>query len=76
MVTTLKLPSPILVSQLIPKVVIAVGGVVVGAFSGMLSDFFYYSYSSKCVTKPCRSTTVDLLLGVRYIGKEVNNIIT
>ena len=55
--------------------VIAVGGVVVSAFSGMLSDFFYYSRGSKYITKLCRSTTVDLLLGVRYIDRErVNNI--
>jgi len=36
MVTTLKSPSPILVSPLVPKVVIAIGGVVVSAFSGIL----------------------------------------
>ena len=51
--------------------VITVGGVIVGAFSGILSNFFYYSYSSKCIIKPYRSTTVDSLLGVRYIGKEI-----
>jgi len=70
MVTTLKSPSPMLVSPLVPKVVVAVGGVIVGAFSGMLSDFFYYNYGSKYITKPYRSTTVDLLLGVRYIDIE------
>ena len=70
MVTTLKSPSPILVSPLIPKVVIAIGGVIVGAFSGILSNFFYRNYSSKYITKPYRSTTVDLLLGVRYIDRE------
>ena len=63
MVTTLKSLSPILVSLLIPKVVIAVGGVVVGAFSGILFNF-YYNRSSKYITKPYRSTTVDSLLGV------------
>ena len=70
MVTTLKSPLPILVSLLIPKVVITVGGVIVGAFGGILFNFLYYNYSSKCITKPYRSTTVDLLLGVRYIGIE------
>ena len=68
MVTTLKSPSPILVSPLMPKVVIAVGGVVVSAFSGILFNFFYYNYSNKYIIKPYRSTTVNLLLGVRYIG--------
>ena len=38
MVTTLKSPLPILVSLLVPKVVIAVGSVVVSTFSGILSD--------------------------------------
>ena len=76
MVTTLKSPSPMLVSPLMPKVVITVGGVIVSAFGSILSDFLYRNYSSKYITKPCRSTTVGSLLGVRYIGREkVNNII-
>ena len=54
MVITLKSPSPILVSPLMPKVVINVGGVVVSAFSGILFDFFYRNYSSKYITEPCR----------------------
>jgi len=70
MVTTLKSLLPILVSPLIPKVVVAIGGVVLSAFSSILFDFLYRNYSSKCVTKPYRSTTVDSLLGVRYIGME------
>ena len=36
MVTTLKSPSPMLVSPIIPKVVVTIGGVMVGAFSGIL----------------------------------------
>ena len=40
MVTTLKSPLPILVSPLIPKVVVAVGGVVVSAFGSILFNFF------------------------------------
>ena len=59
-----------LVSPLIPKVVITIGGVIVGAFSGVLSNFFYYNYSSKYITKPYRSTIVNSLLGVRYIDIE------
>ena len=54
---------PMLVLPSVPKVVIAVGGVVVGAFSGILFDFFYYNCGSECVTEPYRSTTVDSLMG-------------
>ena len=58
-----------------PKVVITVDGVMVGAFNGILFDFFYYNYSSKYIIKPYRSTIIDLLLGVRYINRErVNSI--
>ena len=65
-----------LVSPLVPKVVVAVGSVIVGTFSGILFNFFYRGYSSKYVIKPYRSITVDLLLGVRYIDrKKVNNVI-
>jgi len=39
MVTTLKSLSPILVLPLMPKVVIAVGGVIVGAFGSILFNF-------------------------------------
>ena len=59
---------PILVSPLVPKVVIAVGSVIVSAFSGILFNFSYYNYSSKYITKPCKSAIVDLLLGIKYIG--------
>ena len=37
-----------------PKVVAAINGVVTGAFSGMLFNFFYYNYSSNYITKPYR----------------------
>jgi len=57
-----------LVLPLIPKIVVAVGGVVVGAFSGILFNF-YYNRGSKYITEPYRDTTMDLLLGVRYIGR-------
>ena len=53
MVTTLKSPSPILVSPLVPKVVIAIGGVMVSAFSGILFNF-YYNRGSKYITEPYR----------------------
>jgi len=36
---------------------------------------FYYSLSSKCITKPYRGATVDLLLGVGYIGRGKLNTI-
>ena len=41
-------------------------GVVPAAFSGMLLIMFYRNLSSKCVTKPYRSTTVDFLMGWVY----------
>ena len=44
----------ILVSVPNPNVVTAVNGVVVGAFSSILFDFFYYNYSSNYITEPGR----------------------
>ena len=46
-----------------PKVVTAVVSIVTGAFSSILFDFFYYNRGSNYITEPCRSTTVDLLIG-------------
>ena len=46
--------SVILVSPPNPKVVIAVIGVMVGAFSGILFNFFYRNYSSNYITEPSR----------------------
>ena len=44
----------IVVSPLVPKVVVAVNGVVTSAFSGILFNFFYYNPSSKYITEPYR----------------------
>ena len=52
-----------LVSPLVPKVITAVNGVITGAFSGILFNFFYYNRSSNYITEPYRSTTVGLLIG-------------
>ena len=46
--------SAILVSPPKPKVVVTVVSVIVGAFSGMLFDFFYYNYSSNYIIEPYR----------------------
>src|ERR1700727_1053645 len=48
--------SAILVSPLSLdlKVVAAIDGVVTGAFSGILFDFFYYNYSSNYIIEPYR----------------------
>ena len=46
--------SAILVSPPNPKVVAAVVSVVVGAFGGILFNFFYYNYGSNCITEPYR----------------------
>jgi len=62
-VTSYKSVSSILVLLPNLKVVTAVDGVVTGAFSSILFDFFYRNYSSNCVTTPSRSTTVDALIG-------------
>ena len=43
-----------LVSPPKPKVITTVNGVVVGAFSGMLFDFFYCNYSSNYITESDR----------------------
>ena len=51
-----------LVSPLIPKV-IAVDGVIVGAFGGILFDFLYYNYGSKCIIEPCRKYYGGLVIG-------------
>ena len=44
----------ILVSPPIPKVVATVNSVVVGAFSSILFNFFYYNLSSNYITEPYR----------------------
>ena len=36
------------------KVVATIDSVVVGAFGGILFDFFYYNYSSNYITEPYR----------------------
>ena len=43
-----------LVSPPKPKVITAVNSVVVGAFSSILFNFFYYNYSSNYITEPYR----------------------
>ena len=43
-----------LVSPPNPKVVATIVGVIVGAFSGILFDFFYYNYSSNYIIEPYR----------------------
>ena len=55
-----------LVSLLDPdfKVVTAINGVVTGAFSGILFNFFYYNYSSNYIIKPCR----------KYYGRFLNGL--
>jgi hypothetical protein len=63
LITNYKLVSSILVSPLVLEVVAAVNGVVTAAFGGILFDFFYRNRSSDCVTTPCRSSTVDALMG-------------
>jgi hypothetical protein len=53
-----------LVSLLVFKVVAAVKGVVTGAFSGILFDFFYYNYGSNYIIKPYR----------KYYGRLINRL--
>ena len=48
------IPTAILVSPPKPKVVTTVVSVMVGAFGGILLDFFYYNLSSDCITEPYR----------------------
>ena len=43
-----------LVSSLAFKVVATIISVVIGAFSGILFNFFYYNYSSNYITEPYR----------------------
>ena len=43
-----------LVSPPNPKVIAAVNSVMVGAFSGILFNFFYYNYSSNYIIEPYR----------------------
>ena len=43
-----------LVSLLVPNIVAADISVIVGAFSGILFNFFYHNYSSNCVIEPYR----------------------
>ena len=56
----------ILVSPLDPdfKVVAAVNGVVTGAFSGILFNFFYYNLGSNYITEPYR----------KYYGRFLNRL--
>ena len=54
LITAYKLVLVILISPLVLKVVAANVGVVVGAFSGILFDFFYHNYSSNYITEPYR----------------------
>ena len=51
-----------LVSPPNPKVVAAVIGVVVGAFSGMLFNFFYRNYSSNYIIEPYRKYYSRLII--------------
>ena len=53
-VTIYKSVSAILVSLLALNVVAAVISVIVGAFSSILFDFFYYNYSSNYIIEPSR----------------------
>ena len=55
-VTIYKSISTMLVSPLNPdfKIVATIDGVVTSAFSGILSNFFYYNPSSNYITKPYR----------------------
>ena len=43
-----------LMSLLVLKVVTTDVSIIVGAFSGILFDFFYYNYSSNYITEPYR----------------------
>ena len=56
--------SYILVSLLVLKVVTAVNGVIAGAFSSILFNFFYYNYSSKYIIEPYR----------KYYGRLINRL--
>ena len=49
-----ELVSVILVSPPNPKVTTAVNSVVVGTFSSILFNFFYYNYSSNYIIEPYR----------------------
>ena len=55
--------SDIIVSPPNLKVVATVDGVVIGAFSSILFDFFYYDRGSNYITNPYRNTTVKSLIG-------------
>ena len=46
------------------KVVTTVNGMVTGAFSGMLFNFFYYNYGSNYIIKPYR----------KYYGRFLNGL--
>ena len=46
--------SAILVSYPNPKVIATINSVVVGAFGGMLFNFFYRNYSSNYIIEPYR----------------------
>ena len=52
--TTYKSVSAILVLVPVLNIVAAANGVVVGAFGGMLFDFFYRNYSSNYISEPYR----------------------
>ena len=55
-----------LVSLLDPdfKVVAAIDGVITGAFSGILFNFFYYNYGSNYIIKPYRKYYSKLINGL------------
>ena len=47
-------PNPKVVAAINSVVVAVLGGITSSAFSSMLFDFFYYNYSSNCITEPYR----------------------
>jgi len=59
-----KLVSTILVSPPDLKVVAAVNGVMVAAFSGILFNLLNRNYGSNCITEPCS----------KYYGRLINGL--
>jgi len=47
-----------------PDIVATVNGIIATAFSSMLFNFFYYNFSSKYITKPCRKYYSKLINGL------------
>ena len=43
-----------LILSLVPKVIVAVNGVITGAFGGILFNFFYYNQGSNYIITPYR----------------------